>query len=268
MNLGIPYWPQPRIPAYQKSFYKRWACLPTPKLSRLTYGYFFPHPSQPKGWMFKRDDVVWMSLTAMETESQTPMIHAAHGHTVIAGLGMGFVLYNIAAKPEVTKVTVLELDPDVVALMDRVTSWRHWPGSEKITLVMGDAADYVATEPVDFLYADTWAHLGAEEAIPVTQRIQAGVKAKAVAWWGQELDFVAYCGERHLPHELVNARAYQEFVAHTGLPLIEQNNIFYPRLALLAATMQTAGSCEDAFGKNVLQNHAANLLLELAQPRC
>jgi hypothetical protein len=266
--MGIPYWPVPRIPAYQKGAYKRWACLPTPRMSRHTAGYFFLHRTQPRGWMFKKDGVIWMSLTAMETESQTPMIAAAQGHTVIAGLGMGFVLYNIAAKPEVTRVTLLELDPDVVALMDRVTSWRHWPGSEKVTLVMGDATQYVANGPVDFLYADTWANLGAEEAVPITQRIQAGVQAKTVAWWGQELDFIAWCGERNLPHGLINAGVYREFAAWTGLPMIEQHNIYYPRMALLAATMQAAGNCQDEFGNNVLRNHAANLLLELAQPRC
>jgi len=257
------FWPEPHLPAYKAGKHGNWSCQPTPVMKYLTAGYFLPHRTQPRGWMFKRNGNVWMSLTKMETESQLPMIAAAKGHTVIAGLGMGFVLYNILVKPEVTKVTLLEIDREVVALMDYVSDWRSWPGREKLTLVMGDAKAFVPDCEVDVLYVDTWAHLGAAEAIEVTQAIQANVRAHEVCWWGQEIDFIDFCSQQKLPHEYINIGAYRAFAAKVGLPLIEQGNLIYPRLCLLAATLQTAGAEADLLVRRVLQGHAADLVEEI-----
>lgn len=54
--------------------------------------------------------ITWMSLTPMEIWSQTSGIQAATGHTVVGGLGMGWLLRQIAKKPTVTSITVVEKD--------------------------------------------------------------------------------------------------------------------------------------------------------------
>ena len=53
---------------------------------------------------------VWMSLTAHEIESQELGCRFAYGHTVIMGLGMGWIAANTALNPNVQKVTIVELE--------------------------------------------------------------------------------------------------------------------------------------------------------------
>lgn len=58
---------------------------------------------------------VWMSITPYEIWTQTPALRTATGHVVLGGLGMGWLLRQVAAKPEVTEITVVEKD---AALLD------------------------------------------------------------------------------------------------------------------------------------------------------
>lgn len=232
-------WPEPELPRYRAGQYGAWSCKRTPKLNRTTTGYFRFHRTQQSGWMITKNRTIWMSLAAMECESHMPHIAAARGHVVVAGLGMGFVTFNIMRKPEVTKVTVLERDREVIKLMDQITDWRSWP---KVELVEGDALAYQPAEPVDFLYADIWANLGEEAAQEITQAIQANVQAERVGWWGQELDFFGWCNKKNLPYLDLGDRNYRAFVAESGLPVIGAEWPGYARLAAAAAVMAAMSS--------------------------
>lgn len=234
--IALP-WPEPQLPKYRAGQHGVWRCERTRKLDGWTTGYFRLHPVQEPGWMIKKRNTIWMSLAAMERESQMPHIAAASGHVVVAGLGMGFVTYNIARKPDVTKVTVLERDRRVVELMDRISNWRSWP---KVELVIGDALQWKPDEPVDFLYVDIWAKLGEETALPtMTVPIQANVQAKRVGSWGQEIDFLDWCRAKNIHAFDVIEPHWQSFAADNGLPLIGEEWPGYVRLAVAAAVLQT-----------------------------
>jgi hypothetical protein len=60
-----------------------------------------------------------MSLSPIEIESLAPYVPRMRGHAVIAGLGMGLALNNALLRPAVRGVTVVERDPDVIALFGR-----------------------------------------------------------------------------------------------------------------------------------------------------
>ena len=240
-------WPEPLIPPYRAGRFGRWTSKRTPELGSSA-GYFVPHKSQSRGWMFQRDGETWMSLTRMEVESHMPHLAAMRGHVVIAGLGMGFALYNALANPAVTRVTVLESDPDVPRLLDRASSWRRWPGRDRLRIVMGDATEYVPppNEPLpDFLYADVWPKLGDFAALPTTQRIQRNVRAAAVGYWGQEWDFLSFLHQNLVPVRTVTRNHYRAFVASTTMPLIERDSMVYPRLAMAAVTLQLGAQRAD-----------------------
>src|SRR3974377_1497787 len=112
-------WPDPVVPEYRTLRIGKWRCRPTPAGERIL-GYWRPHNTAPPGWMYEQECAEgwrrWMSLTPMELESHMPHIAAAHGTVVVAGLGMGFYLYNVLCKPEVRKVIVLEKNKDVANL--------------------------------------------------------------------------------------------------------------------------------------------------------
>jgi predicted membrane-bound spermidine synthase len=67
-----------------------------------------------------------MSLSPVEVESLAPHVPHMRGHVVIAGLGMGLALYNALRRPAVWRVTVVERDPEVIALFDAIRG-AEWP---------------------------------------------------------------------------------------------------------------------------------------------
>ena len=56
----------------------------------------------------------WMSLTPMELFTLAPGIKLAKGHVVIAGLGLGYQLLEVAKKPSVTRITLVERSQELV----------------------------------------------------------------------------------------------------------------------------------------------------------
>lgn len=131
----------------------------------------------------------WMSLTPHEIESQEPGCLCAHGHTVIMGLGMGWVALNAALNPAVRKVTVVELDQEVIELINVSGVMKQLPAeiAAKIVIVRANAMEWRPDEPVDLLYADIWRPIADVNALPDTRRMQENVQAKEVYFWGQEL---------------------------------------------------------------------------------
>ncbi|WP_049818875.1 O-methyltransferase [Geotalea uraniireducens] len=99
-----------------------------------------------------------MSLSPHEIESQELGCRYAHGHTVVMGLGMGWVAINMALSPAVSKVTVIERDPEVIELFG-LSRALHGLAAEiagKIRIIRADALEWQPDEAVDFLYADIW----------------------------------------------------------------------------------------------------------------
>jgi len=249
-NFSWPHyplpWPDPLVPDYKRVSIGRWKCEPTPEGTRIM-GYFRPHNYAPSGWMFtqKVDNnwLKWMSLTPMELESHMPHIAAARGTVVVAGLGMGFYVYNIIRNPKVTRVVVLEKDKAVVNLWKRAINPEEWHGFRKVELVMGDALDYKPDMPVDFLYADIWPYLGDYQALEITQKLQSNIQAKEVGFWGQEFDFMSWVikQKRTGPVDSHFTQAnYLAFCNEVGLPLVERQSKRYPKLAFVAVTLQTS----------------------------
>jgi hypothetical protein len=95
----------------------------------------------------------WMSLTPFEYESQEIGIRFAHGHVLIFGLGMGWAAAACAALPAVRSVTVVEKDPEVIALNASLDPFAQLPDAAraKLRLIEADAFDYVPDRPVDLL---------------------------------------------------------------------------------------------------------------------
>jgi len=251
MALSFPHypvpWPDPFVPEYKKVNLGKWKCEPTPAGHHIM-GYWRPHNFVLPGWMYlQKVDNNWlrrMSLTPMELESHQPHIAGAKGTVVVAGLGMGFYLYNILRKPDVTRVIVLEKERAVVNLWKRsIGNPLHWEGFRKLEIVMGDALTYQPGFPVDFLYADIWPYLGDERALGITQKLQANIKAKEVGFWGQEFDFITWMMRKKLGGPVESHATldnYLMFCNDIGLPLVERHHKRYPKFAYVAVTFQTA----------------------------
>lgn len=183
--------------------------------------------SEAGGWE------TWMSLSPMEIESQELACHHARGHTVVMGLGMGWVAANIALQPAVERVTVVERDRDVLDLFARCRVLEGLPeaAARKIELVQADALRWQPQgAPVDFLYADIWLNLAEPQTLAEVQRMQANVRAAQVYFWGQELVLGAMARAIAKPDTPAWTAAVEQAVHDTGLPMLAQAEEGYANL--------------------------------------
>jgi len=100
----------------------------------------------------------WVSVCPSEVSSMAPDLSAARGRTLVLGLGLGYYPFRIASSPKVKSITVIERNPEIIALF-REEILPFFPDKKKIRLICADAFDFLAeTEPgeFDFCYADIW----------------------------------------------------------------------------------------------------------------
>ena len=100
----------------------------------------------------------WMTVTPSELNTMTADIQAVGGKVAVFGLGLGYYAFMAARKPEVTRVTVIERDPGVIALF-REHILPAFENAEKVTVVQEDAYEYAAHmsgEGYDYAYVDIW----------------------------------------------------------------------------------------------------------------
>ena len=117
-------WPEIRIPSYRAGHIGNWRL--ERQVQPVLRGYFRGLQYAGENWLLTRGDRVWMSLSPVEIESLAPHVPHMRGHVVIAGLGMGLALYNALLRPAVRRVTVVERDPEVIALFDAIRG-AEWP---------------------------------------------------------------------------------------------------------------------------------------------
>jgi hypothetical protein len=218
---------------FDHGYYSRqWLIADMPLLMRRTY-------DNPELWE------TWMSLTPHEIESQEPGCLCAQGHTVIMGLGMGWVAMNAALNPKVRRVTVVELDQEVIDLIDSSNVIGQLPPeiAAKIVIVKANAMEWQPSEPVDFLYADIWRPIADTNALADTQRMQQNVQATKVYFWGQELRLFTAHQRRFGPDAPLTLEGLRQCAAdELKLPLLLPWGDEYPeRVAVAAINRQVRG---------------------------
>lgn len=135
------------------------------ELPRL--GYFTEPFSYPAVLEKGRE---WMTVTPNEIATMAAEISEARGNIAVLGLGLGYFAFMCARKPQVSRVTVVERDPDAIALF-REQLLPQFPDARKIQLIQADAFDYLAVpDPaVDFVFADLWHDVG--DGLPLYLRL-------------------------------------------------------------------------------------------------
>lgn len=194
----------------------RWALLAPANV--LTRGYWSP-PGLHSVTALIRDGETWMSLTPLEFESQGIGVALAHGHVAVLGLGMGWSAAASALRDEVTSVTVVERDPDVIAMHRELDLFARLPGGagEKVRIVSADALDWTPDAPVDLLMPDIWLPVVSDDRVDEVQQMQANIGAASVYFWGQEMEIARHARAAGRP---IDADGIRATVADFALPLI------------------------------------------------
>ncbi len=102
---------------------------------------------------------LFMSDTRWERISNTDVVRHAHGHVLIAGLGLGMILVPILRKPEVLSVTVLEKSADVIALIAP-----HFNDS-RLNIINADVFEWKPPKGSrwNVVYFDVWADTSTDD---------------------------------------------------------------------------------------------------------
>jgi hypothetical protein len=127
---------------------------------------------------------VWMSLTPHEMISQRQGVRLATGTVLVGGLGMGWFLQKVCAKPSVKKVILVERrQPLIDWLLPAIK--KLWPHvNEKLQeVVAGDAVAAVGRHGQKTRYLlDIWETYGEAKRDGAWQEAKA--RAKHVWGWG------------------------------------------------------------------------------------
>ena len=103
--------------------------------------------------------VEWMAIKPNEIETMREHIEKAHGNVITFGLGLGYFTYMASEKENVSSVTVIEQNENVISLFENniLPKFSH---PEKIRIIKYDAFDYVKEkmggEVYDFAFVDLW----------------------------------------------------------------------------------------------------------------
>lgn len=200
----------------------------------LAQGYWSPAVIVAELPMLMRGKDTWMSVTPLEVESAEIGIRLARGHVLVMGLGMGWAAMATAIRDEVTAVTVVEHDPDVLALHRELDLFAQLSDGAraKLRIVEGDAYRYTPEAPVDLLMPDIWLPLVNDGRIDEVRAMQANAHSEAIYFWGQELEIARHA--KAAGRDL-DAAGIAATVADFGLPLIGPEFPNYPALVAAAA---------------------------------
>lgn len=78
--------------------------------------------------------------------------HTMHGRVLVGGLGLGMAANMIAAMPQVSSVTVIEKEPDIIRLVEGTLD-------PKVSVIQADVFEYasqLSPGQYDSAYYDTW----------------------------------------------------------------------------------------------------------------
>lgn len=176
------------IPKYKPGNYGEWDLVVAPAKKGMMIGYFtYFQDWGHDNYAILKGKQVWMSITPMEVESQLLHARLAKGRVVVMGLGMGVVLANLCANPDVTYITVIEKDASILEMFRATVEFPN-PRQIPIDYMQGDAK-LVAPLPHDTLIVDIWPTLASNEADADIEVIAKNWNSSRLMWWGMEFTY-------------------------------------------------------------------------------
>lgn len=125
-----------------------------------------------------RNGAIVMSDTPDEMRDHSFAVRQAKGHTLINGLGIGMVLAACLRKRDVERVTVVEIDPDIIALVGP-----HYR-DRRVEIVNTCAFDYQPPKGVRYgmVWHDIWSNICGDN-LPEMTRLKRKY-ARRADWQG------------------------------------------------------------------------------------
>lgn len=129
----------------------------------------------------------WMSLTPNEILTLRGQIRRASGHTVVAGLGLGWSARKMLQRKQVTKLTVVERDQ---AVIDYFGGPLEEEFGDRVEFVGASAYDFDwLAEDIDVGLWDIWDQYGYADSDSTFRRIRDSMRkaGKVCMGWGDNI---------------------------------------------------------------------------------
>ena len=122
----------------------------------------------------REDGRVWMTVTPNEINTIQPVIRQSHGKVLTYGLGLGYYIFHCLLRPEVSSVTVVEKNPQVIDVFRRMIL-PYFPRQQDLRIIEADAFDYAENvapgEGYDTVFTDLWHDVA--DGLPMYRRMKA-----------------------------------------------------------------------------------------------
>ena len=179
------------------------------RLGGISNSYVARSAVDPDFHVLQHQDTTWMSTALFELESHAFHLQCAGGLVVTAGLGMGMFAAAAAAKPEVDRVIVVEIDDQIIDLVGRRLIPQRPDLSKKIRIIQGNALDYEFMRTIadqagrpDLLLNDVYPTVPHEDAPGDTAQMVEALDPVTAGWWGQELEIALFAQVNEIPLDL------------------------------------------------------------------
>lgn len=139
------------------------------------------------------DGDIWMDDGFMERHTHAEVLSKAHGSVLIGGLGIGMVACGILQSPDVTHVTILESNQQVVDLVaPHVLAF----SSKPCQIILADVFSYETDSVYDVIWMDIWRTRSTDNLIQMAYLNEAyrlnpdNLSAFRGCWYERELHAV------------------------------------------------------------------------------
>ncbi len=109
------------------------------------------------GEVYEHSKVI-MSDTPMERMTNSDFIRASKGDVLIAGLGMGMVLWPLINKEEVKSITVIEITPEIIKMIEPIFTPLAEEKGKELEIICDDIFCWPIPKGAmwDTIYFDIW----------------------------------------------------------------------------------------------------------------
>lgn len=110
--------------------------------------------------MLKHQDTILMSDTPMERRTNQEFLQRATGDVLIAGLGIGMIVFPLLFRESITSITVIEYAQEVIDLIG--PQLERYPNSGVLNIIQADALEWRPPRGTkyDTMYFDIWPYIG------------------------------------------------------------------------------------------------------------
>ncbi len=137
-----------------------------PQLGWFSEAFSFP--------AIREDGRVWMTVTPNEVNTIQPAVAQSRGKVLTYGLGLGYYAFHCLLKEDVSSVTVVEKNAQVIDVFRRLIL-PHFPRQQDLRIIEADAFDHAAhalpLEHCDTVFTDLWHDVA--DGLPMYRQMKA-----------------------------------------------------------------------------------------------